>query len=80
MPLLAETVALAAGASSLGITGPLVSGAAGAVLYAVAGAAEVGPPSRLLVFGAGIAIAAVLWLVGRRMQSPGAQDPVRYVD
>lgn len=81
VPLLAETVAVAAGASSLGVARTLVSAAAGAVpgavLYAVAGAAGVGAPSGLLVFGAVIALATVLWLVGRRVESPGVQDSVR---
>jgi len=71
MPLLAETVAVAAGASSLGVVRTLVAAAAGAVpgavLYAVAGAAGVSAPNGLLVFGAVLAAAAVLWLIGRRV-------------
>jgi uncharacterized membrane protein YdjX (TVP38/TMEM64 family) len=72
VPLLAETVAIAAGASSLGVARTLVSAAAGsvpgAVLYAVAGAARVGAPSGLLMFGLVLAVATVLWLVGRRIE------------
>jgi uncharacterized membrane protein YdjX (TVP38/TMEM64 family) len=72
VPLLAETVAIAAGASSLGVSRTLVAAAAGsvpgAVLYGFAGAAGVGTPSGLLVFGAVLGVAAVLWLVGRRFR------------
>lgn len=76
VPLLAETVAIAAGASSLGVTRTLVSAAAGsvpgAVLYAVAGSSGVDAPSGLLVFGVVLAIATVLWLVGRRVGGSSA--------
>ncbi|MGH3984261.1 MAG: hypothetical protein ACRDST_16645, partial [Pseudonocardiaceae bacterium] len=69
---LAETVAIAAGASSLGVARTLVSAAVGsapgALLYAVAGAAGAGAPSGLLVFGLVLAVATVLWLVGRRIE------------
>lgn len=69
VPLLAETVAVAAGASALGIGRTFVAGAVGAapaaVLYAVAGAAGAGAPRGLLVFGAVLVLATALWLAGR---------------
>ncbi len=75
VPLLAETVAVAAGASSLGVARTLGSAAVGAVpgavLYAWAGAAGAGAPSGLLVFGAVLALATVLWLIGRRVERSG---------
>jgi len=77
VPLLAETVAVAAGASSLGVARTLVSATAGAVpgavLYAVAGAAGASAPSGLLVFGAVLALTTVLWLIGRRAGGSAAE-------
>lgn len=70
VPLLAETVAVAAGASSLGVVRTLVpatlGAVPGAVLYAAAGAAGLSTANGLLVFTAVLSVAAVLWLVGRR--------------
>jgi uncharacterized membrane protein YdjX (TVP38/TMEM64 family) len=72
VPLLAETVAIAAGASSLGVTRTLIWAAVGsvpgAVLYAVAGSAGASAPSGLLVFGLVLVVATVLWMGGRRIE------------
>ncbi len=67
--VLAEAVAIMAGASTMR-AGTLAFGAAvgalpGAVLYAVAGALAVGFASRAVVFGVVMVLAAVAWLLGR---------------
>ncbi|MGH4021815.1 MAG: TVP38/TMEM64 family protein [Pseudonocardiaceae bacterium] len=68
VPLLAETVAVVAGASSLGSVRTTVAATAGsipaALLYAVAGSLGIGAPSGLVVFAVVIAIAASLWIAG----------------
>ena len=70
VPLLAETVAVVVGASRLGPVRTTVAAAAGslpaALLYSVAGSRDVGAPSGLVVFAIVIAIAASLWMLGRR--------------
>lgn len=70
VPLLAETVAVAAGASSLGVARTIGSATLGSVpaaaLYAAAGAASLDAPNGLAVLAIVLALAAVLWLVGRR--------------
>ena len=70
VPLLAETVAVVAGASCLGPVRTTVAAAAGslpgAVLYSVAGSLDVGAPSGLVVFAVVSAIAASLWALGLR--------------
>ena len=75
VPLLAETVAVVAGASRLGLVRTTVAAVAGslpaALLYAVAGSRDVGAPSGLAVFAIVIAIAASLWMLGRRRQGAG---------
>lgn len=72
VPLLAETVAVIAGASSLGATRTTIAAAAGsfptALLYAVAGTSGVGTPSGLVVFAIVFVIAVSLWIGwGRRI-------------
>lgn len=73
VPLLAETVAVAVGASSLGLVRTVVAAAVGslpgAVLYAMAGALGAGTPSALVVFACVMVLAAGLWLIGRRWRS-----------
>ncbi len=72
VPLLAETVAVVVGASRLGLVRTTVAAVAGslpaALLYAVAGSLDIGAPSGLAVFAIVIAIAAGLWMLGRRRQ------------
>ncbi|MGH3923003.1 MAG: TVP38/TMEM64 family protein [Pseudonocardiaceae bacterium] len=79
VPLLAETVAVIAGASCLGLVRTRVAAAAGslpgALLYSVAGSWDVGAPSGLVVFTVVIAIAASLWMLGRRRQGAGTSRP-----
>jgi uncharacterized membrane protein YdjX (TVP38/TMEM64 family) len=69
VPLLAETVAVVAGAERLGVwrvAGASAVGALpGAVLYAAAGALGGTGPSGAVVFGAVLVIAALLWALGR---------------
>ncbi|MGQ0778447.1 MAG: VTT domain-containing protein [Pseudonocardiales bacterium] len=69
VPLLAETIAVTAGASSLGLVrtmaAAVVGSLPGAVLYAMAGALGVGTPSALVVFGCVMLLAVGLWLIGR---------------
>lgn len=70
VPILAETVAIVAGTSSLGWGSTAAAAFAGSVppalLYAVTGAAVANLQSMTLVFGLVIAIAALIWLVGHR--------------
>ncbi len=71
VPLLAETVAVVAGAERLGpgrtAAGALAGVLPAAVLYATAGAAGVAGPAGILAFAAALAIAVLTWLVGRRL-------------
>ena len=70
VPLLAETVAIMAGASAMGWTRTVLAAAAGslppAFLYAVAGASASQFQNTVLMFVLVIAIAAVFWMIGRR--------------
>lgn len=70
VPILAETVAMVAGTSSLGWRSIAMAALAGsippALLYAVTGAAVANLQSMTLVFGLVIFIAALIWLVGQR--------------
>jgi len=79
VPLLAETVAVVVGASRLGPVRTTVAAAAGslpaALLYSVAGSWDVGAPSGLAVFAIVIAIAAGLWMAGRRRHGAGTSRP-----
>jgi uncharacterized membrane protein YdjX (TVP38/TMEM64 family) len=79
VPLLAETVAVVAGASCLGLVRTAMAAAAGslpgALLYSVAGSLDVGAPSGLVVFAIVIAIASGLWVLGRHRQRAGTSRP-----
>lgn len=69
VPLLAEAVAVVAGAERLGVWrtagGSAVGALPGAVLYAGAGAIGGTGPSGVVVFGAVLIIAALLWALGK---------------
>lgn len=71
VPLLAETVALVAGAERLGVWRTSACAALGALpgalLYALAGAVGGGGPGGVLVFGVVLAVTGLLWLLGRTM-------------
>jgi uncharacterized membrane protein YdjX (TVP38/TMEM64 family) len=71
VPLLAETVAVLAGASSLGWGRVTLAALAGtlpaAVIYALTGAAVAAFGSRALVLAAAVAVAACAWLVDRHL-------------
>lgn len=70
LPLLAETVAILAGASSMGWAKAALAGFLGcvpmAVLYAFTGATATGLGNDFLMFGIVILIAAVFWFVGKK--------------
>jgi uncharacterized membrane protein YdjX (TVP38/TMEM64 family) len=70
LPLLAETVAILAGASAMGWGKAALAGFLGcvpmAVLYAFTGATATGLGNDFLMFGIVILIAAVFWFVGKK--------------
>lgn len=70
LPLLAETVAILAGASPMGWGKAALAGFLGcvpmAVLYALAGASAASLGNDLLMFGLVILIAAVFWFAGKK--------------
>jgi len=70
VPLLAETVAIIAGTSSLTWRSLILASIAGsfpsALLYALTGAAVANLQNTALMFGVVILVAALFWLVGRR--------------
>jgi uncharacterized membrane protein YdjX (TVP38/TMEM64 family) len=72
VPLLAETVAFLAGASSLGwkkaTLAALVGSLPAAAIYALTGAAVAGVGSGALVFVAVVALAGCTWLVSRSIE------------
>lgn len=72
VPLLAETVAIVAGTSSLGWGRTTLAALAGslppALLYAITGAAAVNLQNTTLVFVGVLLIAGFFWLVGRRAE------------
>lgn len=72
VPLLAETVAIVAGTSSLGWGRTTLAALAGslppALLYAITGAAAVNLQNTTLVFVGVLLIAGCFWLVGRRAE------------
>lgn len=80
VPILAETVAILAGASPMGWGKALAAALAGslppALLYALAGATAASLASGTLVFAALMAMAALFWWSGRRAErastAPGA--------
>jgi uncharacterized membrane protein YdjX (TVP38/TMEM64 family) len=75
IPLVAETVAIAAGASGLGVGKTALAATVGAlpgsVIFAFAGAAGLDAPNGFVVFGAVVAASIVLWLIGRRIHPGG---------
>jgi uncharacterized membrane protein YdjX (TVP38/TMEM64 family) len=78
VPILAETVAILAGASTMTWRRLTLATAAGALpgslIYAIAGATAATLDSTAAVFGLVLAISGVFWLVGRRLKSSGVQD------
>lgn len=87
IPLLAETVAIMAGASPLGwrrmALVALFGSLAPALLYALTGAAVANFQSTLLIFGAVLVVTGSLWVAGRlldrylskRRNRRGAEQP-----
>ncbi len=73
VPILAETVAILAGTSSLGWARFLVAAVAGtipaALLYAATGATAARLDSALLIFGLVMLVAGLVWVIGRRAGS-----------
>jgi uncharacterized membrane protein YdjX (TVP38/TMEM64 family) len=76
VPLLAETVAIMAGASSMSWRAIVVSSIAGSLppslLYALTGAAVANLQSTALMFGIVLLVAGVFWVVGKRFSRGGA--------
>lgn len=72
VPLLAETVAIMAGASSLGWGSVILASLAGslppALLYALTGAAVANFQSATLMFGVVLLVAGAFWIVGNRIE------------
>jgi uncharacterized membrane protein YdjX (TVP38/TMEM64 family) len=85
VPLLAETVALVAGAERLGVrrtaAASIIGALPGALLYAAAGTVGTAGPGGAAVFGTVVAIAALLWLSGtgraRRSTGPASLERPR---
>lgn len=79
VPLLAETVAILAGASPLGWRRVLGAATLGsippALLYAVTGASAARLDSSLLVFGLVLLVAGGFWLLGRRVGAGAPEAP-----
>ena len=71
-PVLAETVSIMAGASSLGWGSVILASLAGslppALLYALTGAAVMSFQSTTLMFGVVLLIAGLFWIVGNRVE------------
>lgn len=80
VPLLAETIAVVAGTSSLGLArtavAALLGALPGALLYGAAGAAALDTPSELAVLAVVLAVTTALWLAGRRWARPATDGPV----
>jgi uncharacterized membrane protein YdjX (TVP38/TMEM64 family) len=76
VPLVAETIMVAAGASRLGIGRTLLAALLGAlpasVIFATAGAIGLDTPSGFLVFGAAVGMSCLLWFLGRGFHRAGA--------
>jgi len=72
LPLLAETVALLAGTSTMRWRTLLVSSALGALppslLYALTGATAAGLDHMLLIFGVVLLVAGATWVLGRKIE------------
>lgn len=81
VPLLAETVAVLAGASSLGWRKATLAALAGslpaALIYALAGTAVAGLGGSTLVFAAVVAAAGGVWLLERQMAGGGSRARAR---
>lgn len=75
VPIVAETVAILAGASAMGWRRMAVATFAGclpaAAIYAVAGASARRLDDTVLVFALVMAVAGLFWAVGRRFRIPG---------
>lgn len=78
VPILAETVAVVAGAERLGpwrtAAGALAGTLPAAALYAAAGAAGIAGPAGIVAFAMALGISVLLWSAGRRL-SAGATAP-----
>jgi uncharacterized membrane protein YdjX (TVP38/TMEM64 family) len=81
VPLLAETVAIMAGASSMTWRALLAASVAGslppALLYALTGAAVANLQNTALMFGVVLLVAGVFWLLGKKFSRSGATAPRR---
>jgi uncharacterized membrane protein YdjX (TVP38/TMEM64 family) len=79
VPLLAETVAIVAGAERLGALRTAAASVIGALpsalLYATAGALGGAGPSGATVLGAVVVVAALLWLLGGARRGRGRTPP-----
>ena len=73
VPLLAETVAIMAGASPMSWSSVTLASLAGslppALLYALTGAAVANFQSTALMFGVVMAVAGLFWLIGRLLEA-----------
>lgn len=74
VPILAETVAILAGASRIGwpraMAAALLGSLPAALLYAMAGASLASAGNFILVFFGVLVIAGAIWLLGRRISTP----------
>ena len=81
VPLLAETVAIMAGASSMQWRTMIVASFAGslppALLYALTGAAVANLQNTALMFGVVLLVAGLFWLLGRSFSRKGAKTQRR---
>lgn len=72
LPIIAETIALFAGASSMGATRLMLAATAGLIptclAYAAAGAVAMSFDNLALIFGVTCAIAGIGWLIDRRIR------------
>lgn len=77
VPLLAETVAIMAGTSSMSWRAIVVASVAGslppALLYALTGAAVANLQNTALMFGVVLLVAGVFWVVGKSFSRKGAK-------
>jgi uncharacterized membrane protein YdjX (TVP38/TMEM64 family) len=83
VPLLAETVAIMAGASSMTWRAMIVASVAGslppALLYALTGAAVANLQNTALMFGIVLLVAALFWVLGRNFSRKGAKKTQRRI-
>ena len=87
VPLLAETVAIMSGSSSIGWATIALASLAGslppALLYALTGAAVANFQNTSLMFGVVLLVAALFWLIGRLLrlyQSPQTYDSSKLIN